>query len=223
MSIDEPPCRGYYTDENMFCYEDSLLGMCVYPTKIFTHKFKTVQKIQSGMPSCFGIDHYYFVLNTYFDNEASKKYIVMLDESEWKFWFIHVIIQLRKLKTSTQWKEDGELDFNLKVTLDICHLIFDHSNKLELSEKSFQVPKEFFQELASCIDVLSPRLPNSQSVQKIILCASLLEKDSTWKIIEKSGLLVQILRCSAMSLDHVGTLHAELFNPFYYQLTKQLS
>ena len=225
MSKNEPLYSAFYTDDNEFCYQDRVSPrVCVNPTKIFTSTFKSIHaKVQQDDVPRDIIDlfHCYLVLNTYFKDPVSKKYIVMLDKSEWKFWFIHVIIQLRKLQTSPQWKQDGELDMDDTLMLRICHLILKHSNDLKLSERSFHVPKEFFQELASCIDVLSPRLPNSDSIQYFVMCASLLVQDSDsniWKIIEKSGLLVQILRCSTNPIKDMNIIVS-----FYYQLTKQLS
>ena len=219
MSKDDESYWGFYTDDNEFCYQDPVSpGVCVNPKEIFTSTFKL---IQDTIPRYFESFHYYLVLDTYFNDPVSKKYIVMLDESEWKFWFNHVITQLRKLQTSTQWKQDGELDWNDTWMLGMCNRIFDHSNELKLSERSFQVPDEFFYALASCLDALSPRLPSSDCVQNFVHCAASLVQDSDstiWKIIEKSGLLVHVIRCSTIPIKTMNMIIS-----FYYQLTKQLN
>ena len=217
MSKKEPPYWGFYDDDNEFCYEDPLSRICVNPKKIFTSTFKL---IQDGIPRNFESFEYYLILYTYFKDPVSKKYIVMLDKSEWTFWFNHVITELGKLQTSPRWKQDGEVDFHNTWMLRMCNNILNQSHKLKLSERSFQVPDEFFYALASCLDALSPRLPSSDCVPNFVNCVTWLAMDSEgtiWNVIERSGLLVHIIRCSTIPLND------ETFTTVYYLLTRQLS
>jgi len=216
----------FYTDDNEFCFQAGVSRICVNPTKIFTSTFKSMntEVEQSGKSRYIALGRHYHVLKAYFSNDASEKYIAMLDETEWKFWFIHVTIQLRKLQTSPQWKQDGNLDTNDTMMFATCPLIFHHAFRLKLfaKESPLQVPRDFFHALASCIDTLTPRLPHREFVRMFTdTCTLLLEEDyeiTMLKMMEKSGLLVQILRCSTMPLDDMETTYK-----FYIDLTHQLS
>ena len=86
----------------------------------------------------------------------------------------------------------------------------------------FKFQKSFFHALASCIDVLSPRLPQSDFVEFFIyICGALLEGDfvdgTMLKMMEKSGILLHAIRCSTVPLDHTCNI---LY--FYYELSKRL-
>ena len=233
-TIDET-YSGIYTDDNEFCFEiSSSQHLYFNPAAIFT---STLQRTNATCeehddddlpPRDELLEIHYWALRAYFEDPASEKYVVMLDESEWKFWYIHVTIQLRKLKTSPKWKQDGMIDKNDKLMLAICLTIFVRLDDLKLSERSFKVPKFFFQELASCIDTLTPRLPSSDFFVMIVyICiGSIVCVDSSigadLKMIEKSGLLVQLLRCSTMPVvdDNIDVKNTY---SFYTELTKRLS
>ena len=228
----EEPCRSFYRDDNTFCYQDHVLQTTVNPTKIFTNTIEsmnaTVKKHQKdGMTKHDVICHHYYLLDAYFLDDASEKYIVMLDESEWKFWFIHVSTQLRKFQTSPQWKEDGKPDKHDKIMLDICCGIFQRTFECQyrfklLEKSSLQVPKEFFHALASCIDTVRPRLPHNSFVDCFVYLCSLIlvfDSDGTMlKMMETSGLLVHAIRCSTVPLDNTGNIFS-----FYHQLSQRLS
>ena len=176
MPIDNKSDLSFYTDDNKFRYRN----ICVSPTKIFTSTFAKINLIKENTVRIMTRTRYnqtvidditliqYALLHEYFSNDASEKYILILDKSEWKFWFIHVITQLRRLQTSPLWKKDGKIDRNDKFMLCVCFRIFFLSYTWKLSEKSFRVPKEFFYELASCIDTLTPRLPQSDFVHRAL-------------------------------------------------------
>ena len=201
MSINES-YSAFYTDHDTFCFQVGVSQRTyVNPTKIFTSTFKSINAMvekhkKDGMITRdIVLRHHYWVLKAYFENDASEKYVAMLDESEWKFWFIHVITELRKLQTSPRWKKDGKIDFNDEMILLICSLIFQRSFDWVLFEKSLRAPKEFFHALVNCIDTLTPRLPQSSFVKVFTdICGFLLlaefDEFSSWKMMEKSGLLV---------------------------------
>ena len=224
-AYDQSAYSAFYNDDNEFCYQNRVSRFCVNPRKIFTSTFKSMNTIlqQYDRPRDIELRNHYIVIFDYFRDPVSKPFIAMLDESEWKFWFIHVITHLRKLKTSPEWKQDGELDTLDKVIMGVCVQIFKQAQELNLvSEKSFQVPMEFFREIASCIDTLTPRLPRYESIQilkDICNFPTLAYSDCTgWRIMEKSGLLVQYLRFTT-----VPTNHMEYTYSTYSQLTKQVS
>ena len=233
MSKDES-YSAFYTDDNEFCYQQHGKRICVNPTKIFTSTFEsmnaTFEKYKKDGTSMTRHDvlcYHYYVLDAYFLDNASEKYIVMLDESEWKFWFIHVSTQLRKLQTSPQWKEDGKEDKHDEIMLDVCCCIFQRKfacqYKFKLFRKSsLQVPTEFFHALASCIDVVRPTIPHIHFVDGFVyLCAIilLLDSDGTMlKMMEKSGLLVHTIRWSTMPLEDMQYTYS-----FYRMLTREMS
>jgi len=194
MPIDDSD-SSFYTDDNEFCVQRNGHRICVNPTRIFTSAFES-------MIDMFGK---YYVLYQYFQDEESEKYFAMLGESEWNFWFNHIITQLRRLQTSPDWKQNGELDKIDDAMLWICSVTL-----LKTSEYSlFRVPTQFFHALASCIDTLAPRLPHSDFIVNVVdICTILVNNQSSvLKMIEKSGLLVQILRCSTKSLNRTTSIY----------------
>ena len=218
----------FYTDDKKFCFQTSFshssprISVIVNPKKIFTSTFKSVNKICKRDPSLSMLTLPYFILRAYFKDPISKKYIDMLDESEWKFWFIHVTTQLKKLQTSPQWKQDGKPNRIQVTILMLCYNIFyRHMSKWELYEKSFQTLKEFFHALANCIDVLTPRLPHENFIEILSgICHTFKKppRSTKWKVLEKSGLLAHFLRCSTMPLDDMGCTYS-----FYTELTGQFN
>ena len=215
----------FFTDDNEYCFQDSTSKIFVNPTKIFTSTFKSMDGIPLMNDRDAIIRHHHFVLYSYFGDPASNKYIAMLDKSEWTFWFIHVITEIRKLQTSPKWKRDGNLDPNYYMWLGICLEIYKSALRLKFSQKesSFEVPRDFYYALTGCIDAVSPRLPHREFVRKFThICSLILVVDSgdcaMLKMMEKSGLLVQFLRCSTMPLDDMHNVHI-----FYSNLMNQLS
>ena len=205
MPIDDSD-SSFYTDDNEFCVQRNGHRICVNPTRIFTSAFE-LPVVMLGT---------YYIIFEYFSDEASQKYITMLDESEWSFWINHVITQLRKLQMSPEWKQNGELDKNDDVMLIICSFIFLRPYELGMksSEKSpLRVPKEFFHALTSCIDTLTPRLPHKDFISHVVgICTIFVNNQSNMlKLIEESGLFVQVLRCSTMSLNDMDSTY-ELYN-----------
>ena len=225
ITIDDESYSAFYINENDFCFQRYGKLICVNPTKIFSSTFNTMNEtFTHNLDIELGKYHTIF---RYFLDDASKKYIAMLDESEWKFWFIHAIIKLRKLQTSPKWKQDGDVDWYDEMMLKIsCFSVLNLTHELKISERSFQVPKEFFYALASCIDTLTPRLPKPDIAGIIVHTCQLFVDfdddddgggDAMWNMIEASGLLVQVLRCSTIPLDNTRFTYR-----FYYLLTRRL-
>ena len=232
--LDESSYSTFYTDDNEFCIQRDGIEICVNPAKIFTSTFKKInllveqtKKDNDNMTSYDDLlGNRYIILKAYFCNVALKKYIGKLDKSEWRFWFVHVITQLRKLQTSPQWKQDGKLGRNDIWMMAACYFIFQNSCGCKLCEKSFRVPKEFYYTLASCMDTLTPpRLPQKDFIPYLVGIFDCCEthKSTTWTMIEKSGLLVPFLRCSTMSFydtEHAYSFYTHV-ESFYTKLTSQ--
>ena len=222
----EKSYSAFYTADNEFCYQRYGKQIRVNPTKIFTSTFKSMNATveeheKDGMTRDVVLGNHYSVLNAYFFCDTSEKYIAMLDESEWTFWFNHVNTQLRKVQTSPQWKQDGNLGRNDMLMIGVCYFFFEYSSEFKLLGKSsLQVLKEFFHALASCIDKLTSRLPHSDFIQVFTgICDTFEKTDSTtWKLLEKSGLLAHFLRCSTMPLDDMKFTYS-----FYTDLIRQFN